>query len=151
MNRNIYITIVALSTTIFMNCSILHPTQSVRYSKIKEYSYFYIAQDNHLTSNQISEALKLSYSITKTDRQSELITEVLLKKGLIRIHQPQQKLLDKTLIVNYGQSNQRLLVTGNHIQEISIQLVDAHSQSIVFSCSAEEDGDTDDEDIVFAI
>ena len=89
-------------------------------------------------------------SETETLSPSEVISGKLIKKGMIRLPSLDRDILDKTLIVNYGESGRRTILVGEAI-EVTIQFVSAKKHSIVYVCTAEGKGSTEPENVRVAI
>ena len=91
-----------------------------------------------------------SYGITKTSNPSDLIAGILIKQGFIRLPELNSRLLDETLIVNYGESGRRNVNLGYSI-EVTIQFLSAKTNMPVCVCTAEGQGSTEADDIRIAI
>ena len=73
-----------------------------------------------------------------------------MKKGFIIVDSPKA---NKTLLVKYGQSDKRSVLggLGGYTLEVSIQMLDALTQELLFVCTAEGQGSTEADDIRVAI
>ena len=69
---------------------------------------------------------------------------------MIRLPELDPELLDKTLVVNYGESGRRNLNFG-YLIEVTIQFLQARTHSVVCICTAEGQGSTEADDIRIAI
>ena len=87
---------------------------------------------------------------SKTINPSDVISGTLLKHGFVRLPELDQSLLDKTLIVNYGESGRRSKLLGYTI-EVTIQFLSAKTKTVVCVCTAEGMGSTEADDIRIAI
>ena len=87
---------------------------------------------------------------TKTINPSDVISGIMLKQGYIRLPELNPEVLDKTLIVNYGESGRRNVNLGYSI-EVTIQFLSARTNMPVCICTAEGQGSTEADDIRIAI
>lgn len=139
---------------LFVGCSSLKAPIIQQNEPITAYSYFYITPSSELTSGT-SGVFGNGYGVygasyTNSINPSEVISGILLKNGFIRLPELDQKLLDKTLIVNYGESGRRDKGLG-YTLEVTIQFLSAKTYSVVCLCTAEGMGSTEADDIRIAI
>lgn len=92
-------------------------------------------------------------SSSKTLSPGAVIEGILLKKGLMTVDEVHPESIDKTLLVRYGESGRRDINggMGGYTLEVTIVLVSAKTSNIVYSCSAEGQGETEADDIRQAI
>ncbi len=137
-----------------VSCASLKKPIIQQNESVRSYSYFYITPTAELTSSSGgvygSHYGTFGSSKTNTINPSDVISGVLLKQGMIRLPELDPELLDKTLIVNYGESGRRNLNLGYSI-EVTIQFLQAKTRSIVCICTAEGQGSTEADDIRIAI
>ena len=145
------ITSIVISIVLLSGCGSLKSPIIQQNEPISSYNYFYITPTAELTSGS-SAVISGKYvaSTTKTINPSDVISGTLLKHGMVRLPELDQNLLDKTLIVNYGESGRRSLNLGYSI-EVTIQFLQARTHSIVCICTAEGQGSTEADDIRIAI
>lgn len=74
-----------------------------------------------------------------------------MKKKYIILSEIKQDLLEKTLVVTYGESGQRKTGFGGYTIEITIQFSDAKTSNLIAVCTAEGQGTTEADDIRKAI
>lgn len=128
------------------SCALLRtPTINV-YESLDNYKYVYITSTSELVSGRGI----YGASSTKSINPSDVISGFLIKQGYIRLSELNPQLLDKTLIVNYGESGRRNLNLGYSI-EVTIQFLSAKTNKPVCVCTAEGQGDTEADDIRIAI
>lgn len=131
-------------------CGPLKPVTTIQNETIGNYKYLYISPTKSLTSSSGATISGQYYSTSKSVNPSDVITGKLAKYGFILIPELKEELADETLIVNYGESGRRNRGLGYTI-EVTIQFVSFKSSSLVCSCSAEGQGDTEADDIRIAI
>lgn len=92
-------------------------------------------------------------STTKEVNPRNVIEGILLKRGLISTEEVEPGNESKTLLVKYGESGKRLIAggLGGYTLEVTIALVSAETNKIVYSCVAEGIGETEVDDIREAI
>ena len=149
MNRLVFYSFLWF-TMHYYACVSLNPPTSIQNQSIENFKYIFLSTTNSLTS---STGLTISgqfYSTSKSINPSDVITGILTKNGFIRLTELNADLLDQTLIVNYGESGKRSTGLGYTI-EVTIQFVSAKSNTLVASCTAEGQGETEADDIRQAI
>lgn len=154
MKHKFYIIILVFSSILFVGCRSLKAPIIQQNESISAYSYFYMIPSSELTSSS-GEVFGSGYGVygtsyTKSINPSEVISGIMLKNGFVRLPEIDQKLLDKTLIVNYGESGRRDKLFGYTI-EVTIQFLSAKTYSVVCICTAEGMGSTEADDIRIAI
>jgi hypothetical protein len=92
-------------------------------------------------------------SSSKEINPSNIIEGILLKRGLISTDTVTSENKDKTLIVKYGESARRDVAggLGGYTLEVTIAIVTAKTNEVVYSCIAEGQGSTEVDDIREAI
>ena len=128
-----------------LGCALQKPTVVIN-EDINNFSYVYITPTQTLSSGTGDQY----YSVDKSINPNDVISGVFSKNGFIKIPELKEELLDKTLIINYGESGRRDVGFGYAI-EVTIQLVSAKSNTLISSCTAEGMGSTEADDIRIAI
>lgn len=150
MRTIILLTFIILSICL-CGCVSLKPATSTKNGKIENYKYIYISPTNSLTSSSGASIGGQYYSSSKSVNPTDVITGILSKEGLIKIPELKPELTDETLIVNYGESGKRKTGLGGYTIEVTIQFISAKSHSLICSCTAEGQGETEADDIRQAI
>ena len=152
--RRIGILAIILISIFVNSCTTLKPPIIVKNNSFAEYKFVIIQQTNGLTSstgavygNQYG---VYGSSSSKSINPSDVISGILMKEGFIILSEIQPELIDKTLIVNYGESGRRNVAFGYTI-EVTIKFISAKSYEIIASCTAEGIGSTEADDIRIAI
>ena len=146
--------LLVFSSILFVGCSSLKAPIIQQNESITPYKYFYIMPSSELTSSS-GGVYGTGYGVygasyTKSINPSDVISGTLLKHGFVRLPELDQSLLDKTLIVNYGESGRRSKLLGYTI-EVTIQFLSAKTKTVVCVCTAEGRGSTEADDIRIAI
>ncbi len=154
MKQILTLTTIILSTFLLVGCGILKSPIIQQNEPINSYTYFYVTPTAEITttSGGVYGNRYGAYgsTTTKTLNPSDVISGFLLKQGMVRLPNLDSELLDKTLIVNYGESGRRSLNLGYSI-EVTIQFLQAKTHSVVCICTAEGQGSTEADDIRIAI
>ena len=128
----------------------MKPTVVNKVSSLDEYTYFYLTPTQEVTSNYGMTFSGSYYSSSKTINPSDIIAGTLMKKGFLRLPELDKNKLDKTFVVNYGESGRRNVNLGYSI-EITLQFVSAMDHSLICTSTAEGQGSTEADDIRIAI
>jgi len=144
-----------MSLSILMHsCAPLKVPTVVKNDEINEYKYMFITQTGSLSSGvgSVYGGNYGTYGATtnKSVNPSDVIAGALIKEGFVRLPELKAELIDETLIVNYGESGKRNRGLGYTI-EVTIQFISAKSNTLVSSCTAEGQGETEADDIRKAI
>ena len=151
MKKFFYLVLVAV---IMVACASMKAPIINQIESLDNYKYIYITPTSELTSGS-SGIYGGKYGLygggsTKTINPSDVISGIMLKQGYIRLPELNPELLDKTLIVNYGESGRRNVNLGYSI-EVTIQFLSARTNMPVCICTAEGQGSTEADDIRIAI
>ncbi len=143
--------VVCLVCVFFLfGCALKKPAV-VKNSAIEQYEYVYIQPTKDLTSSSAIGTNGYVYGTTKSVNPSDVIAGILMKNNYVILPEIKPDLLDKTLIVTYGESGQRKTGLGSSAIEITIQFTDAKTSKLLAVCTAEGRGETEADDIRKAI
>ncbi len=145
-----FLTIIILSCHL-CGCVSLKSATSTKNGTIENYKYIYISPTTSLTSSSGAAIGGQYFSSSKSVNPSDVITGILAKEGFIKIPELQPKLTDETIIINYGESGKRKTGLGGYTIEVTIQFISAKSHTLICSCNAEGQGETEADDIRQAI
>ena len=145
---------IILASILISGCAPLKAPTIIKNDTIEGYKYIFITPTSNLTSGS-GGVYGGQYgtdgsSTSKSVNPSDVITGILTKEGFIRLPELKTELTDETLIVNYGESGRRNRGLGYTI-EVTIQFISAKSNTLVCSCTAEGQGETEADDIRQAI
>ena len=154
MKNLVTLTTIIVTAILLVGCSTLKAPIIQQNEPVSSYIYFYVTPTSELTSSSggVYGGLYGTYggTTTKSLNPSDVISGVLLKQGMIRLPELDPELLDKTLIVNYGESGRRHINLGYSL-EVTIQFLQAKTHSVICVCTAEGQGATEVDDIRIAI
>ena len=152
------ITIFLALLTFSLGCRISRPLLAPKVTvnaPLSDYKYVIIPNTENRTSNNstyYSGNLNMyRTSTTQSVNPKDIISGILLKKGFILLPETKNELLDKTLIVNYGESGKRMTGLGGYTLEVTISFVSAKGYNVIGTCVAEGQGSTESDDIRIAI
>lgn len=135
----------------FNGCASLKPPTTIINGPIQSYKYIYISPTSSLTSSAGATIGTQYYSSSKSVNPVDVITGILSKEGFIRLPELKPEITDQTIIINYGESGKRKTGLGGYTIEVTIQFVSAKSNTLICSCTAEGQGETEADDIRQAI
>ena len=151
-NFKLWITMACVAI-LFGGCRALKSPVIVINAPLEGYEYVFIKPTQELTSGKGSTLGGRNGVYSETIRSinpSDIISGELIKQGFVILPELKQELNDRTLIVNYGESDRRNRGLGYTI-EVTIQFVSAGSHELVCSCTAEGQGAIEADDIRLAI
>ena len=150
--------LVITFTIILINgCAVLQEPIIKKNESIDKYQYVVIPA----TSSKVSSTGGIyggqygvyGLSTSKEVNPSAVIEGILLKKGLVSVNEIRPEIIDKTLIVRYGESGRRDVAggLGGYTLEVTIIFISAKTNNTIYSCTAEGQGETEADDIRQAI
>lgn len=148
--KSIRILAISLLSILITSCASLKPPSSFSNGDAKKFKYIFISPTSSLTSSAGISISGQYYSSTKSVNPSDIITGMLSKEGFIRLPELKSDLTDETLIVNYGESGRRNTGLGGYTIEVTIQFISAKTNTLICSCTAEGQGETEADDIRIA-
>lgn len=150
-------TFLLLLSVLASGCASLKEPEITKRGEINVYSFVVLPNAASLSSisggvygNQYG---VYGSSSSKEINPSNIIEGILLKRGLISTDAVTSENKDKTLIVKYGESGRRDVAggLGGYALEVTIAIVTAKTNEVVYSCVAEGQGSTEVDDIREAI
>lgn len=141
--------------TFFSSCYSLKEPIITRNIDIDNYKYFLVSETGEKTGSS-SAVYGNQYGVygegkTKSVNPADIITGTLIKNGLIKLTETSPELLDKTMLVNYGESGKRTVGLWGYTLEVTIQFISAETKELICTCTAEGIGSTEADDIRKAI
>lgn len=154
-----------ISTGIFMlffiifssGCAILKAPQINNAGDLSQYRFMILPKTNNLSSSSGS-VYGSQYGIygssaSKEVNPSQIIEGILLKRGIVSAESVKPETEERTILVKYGESGKRDIAggLGGYTLEVTIALISAKTNEVVYSCTAEGQGSTEVDDIREAI
>ena len=135
----------------FTSCVTLKDAEVTKTKDLNEYRYIIVNSTETLNSSVGAIVYGGGYFLTgKSVNPGDVISGYLIKKGFVILKEKENDLINKTLIVNYGESGRRDVFWGYTI-EVTIQFLTANTNEVVCVTTAEGIGDTEADDITKAI
>ena len=145
---------VVCSILMLGSCAPLRLPVIVKKTPVEMFKYAYITPTKELSSSTGSTYCGqygvYGSSTTKSVNPSDVIAGILIQRGYVILPELNPKLVEETLIVNYGESGRRNRGLGYTI-EVTIQFISAKTNEMVCFCTAEGQGSTEADDIRQAI
>lgn len=138
-------------------CVTLKEPEITKHANIDQYSFVVLPKTNSLSSTSGGvygdQYGVYGGSTSKEINPSHVIEGILLKRGLVSTDGVKPNDESKTLLVKYGESGRRDVAggLGGYTLEVTIALISAKTNKIVYSCVAEGQGATEVDDIREAI
>ncbi len=143
---------LAFVVTLLFSCSPkLLPTKVERIAGLDGYLYAVVPTTGTKNSTLTSIYNGYGGSTSQSANPRDIIAGALLKKGYIILPEVNNEYIDKTFIVNYGESGKRKTRLGGYTLEVTISFVSAKNYKALCSCVAEGQGSTEADDIRIAI
>ena len=135
----------------FTSCVTLKDAEVTKTKDLNEYKYIIVNSTETLNSSVGATVYGGGYfSIGNSVNPGDVISGYLIKKGFVILKEKENDLINKTLIVNYGESGRRDVFWG-YTTEVTIQFLTANTNEVVCVTTAEGIGDTEADDIKKAI
>lgn len=150
--RNILIALIPL---LFASCVSLQPVRVIRNSSLDQYTYFYITPTETKTGSS-GGVYGNGYGVygssrSKSTNPADIISGYLIKRGLVRLPEVKSDLADKTMIINYGETERRSTGLGGYTIEVTLQVLSAKTSDVICVITGEGQGETEADDIRIAI
>lgn len=121
---------------------------------LRPYKYAYIRPTNPITYSTQGSYDKVNKVYTPSTVESlnpaDLIDGNMMKRGFVILPEIDPKLIDQTVVVNYGESGDRQAFLV-HTTEITIQILSASTNEILTLCVVEKTGSSKADEIRNAI
>ena len=146
-----------LISFLLSGCAILKEPEIVKRGDIQDYKYVVLPGAASLTSSSGgiygNEYGIYGSSSSKQLNPRSIIEGILLKKGLLSVESVTEEKRNRTLIVKYGESGRRDVAggLGGYTLEVTIAIITANTDGLIYSCVAEGQGSTEVDDIRDAI
>ena len=119
---------------------------------VTEYEYVYIPETGNVSGSVVVPGTYGVSGYSKEINPGSIIEGILLKRGFKSLDSLRPDFLDKTLVVQYGESGTRKVgFLGGYTIEVTISFYSAKEYETVYSCTAEGIGSTEADDIRKAV
>ena len=120
-------------------------------STLNGYKYFYITPTEEKTSTTGYVYNGIGGSTTHSVNPADIITGCLVKKGYTRVPELKHENLDKTFVINYGETGRRKASLFAYTIEVTLQFISADTHEVLCVSTAEGCGETEADDVRIAI
>jgi hypothetical protein len=138
-------------------CATLKAPEITNRGDLGQYSFVVLPKTSSLSSGS-GRVYGNQYGVyggssSKQVNPSHVIEGILLKRGLVSTDAVNPGQESKTLLVKYGESGRRDVAggLGGYTLEVTVTIVTAKTNEVVYSCVAEGQGSTEVDDIRIAI
>lgn len=133
-------------------CGVSQYASIQRKTSLDGYKYFYTIHTSQLSSGSgfVSGGQYGAFggSSSKSVNPSDVISGYMMKQGFIRLEALDEQMLNEALIIAYGESGRHKRVLGlGYAIEVTLQFLDASSNTIVLTSTAAGMGETEADDI----
>lgn len=146
---------LAIASFLFCGCYTLLPptTTKSQTENLTDFSYFYMTGTGTKVGTSSSYDYGTGYvsSTTKSVNPSDIISGYFIKQGYMRLGELNPQLMEKTLIISYGETGTRSVGLFAYTTEITIQMMSGKTNTLVCTTTAEGIGDTEADDVRKAI
>lgn len=115
------------------------------------YRYFYITPTEEKTSTSGYVYNGIGSSSTHSVNPADLITGCLVKRGFTRVPELKEENIDRTFVVNYGETGRRQASIFAYTIEVTLQFIAADTHEVLCVSTAEGCGETESDDVRIAI
>ena len=150
--KGLKLALVLLTGLIMTSCGITLMAPTVNISvPLTGYKYFYVTPTEEKTSTSGYVYNGIGGSSTHSVNPADIITGCLVKKGYTRVPVLKEENLDRTFVVNYGETGRRQASWFAYTIEVTLQFIAADTHEILCVSTAEGCGETESDDIRLAI
>lgn len=118
---------------------------------LTEYKYFYVTPTEEKTSTSGYIHNGNGGSTTHSVNPTDIITGCLIKRGYTRVPELKEGNLDKTFVINYGETGRRQINWLAYSIEVTLQFIAADTHEVLCISTAEGCGETESDDVRLAI
>lgn len=149
--KNIY-RLLPIFAILLMGCSTLKSPVVTRFNNrsICDYKYFYVVPTSNISSSSGMYIYGIGETTTTTVNPADVISGFLFKKGFIRVHEVLPENASSTMIISYGETGRRMFDL-EYSTEVTIQITDASTQTLIAVTTAEGKGQTEADNVRMAI
>lgn len=144
--------LVIIAGALITSCGVtlLAPTVNMTVP-LNEYKYFYVTATEEKTSTTGYLYNGIGGSTTHSVNPADIITGHLVRKGYIRVPELKAENLNRTFVVNYGETGRRKASLFAYTIEVTLQFIAADTHNVLCVSTAEGCGGTESDDVRIAI
>ena len=145
-----FIAIIAGVLITSCGVTLLAPTIKINVP-LSGYKYFYVTPTEEKTSTSGYIYNGIGSSTTHSVNPADIITGCLVKRGFTRVPELKEEHLDRTFVVNYGETGRRQASLFAYTIEVTLQFIAADTHEVLCVSTAEGCGSTESDDVRLAI
>lgn len=143
---------IIMSLFLLSSCGVKLLAPSVTITKpLYGYKYFYVTATEEKTSTSGYVYDGIGSSKTRSVNPADIISGSLISKGFTKVPELKSENLDRTFIVNFGETGRRDVGLFASTIEVTLQFVAADSHDVLCISKAEGCGETEADDVRMAI
>ena len=141
-----------IAGVLITSCSVtlMAPTVNVTIP-LNGYKYFYVTPTEEKSSTSGYVYNGIDGSTTHSVNPADIITGCLVKRGYTRVPDLKEENLDRTFVVNYGETGRRQASLFAYTIEVTLQFIAADTHDVLCVSTAEGCGETESDDVRLAI
>lgn len=141
-----------LFVILLIGCSTLKKPIVTRFNNlsIRDYTYFYVVPTSNISSSSGVYINGIGETTSNSVNPADVISGFFFKNGFIRVHEVLPENASSTMIISYGETGRRMFDLG-YSTEVTIQITDASTQTLIAITTAEGKGMTDVDNVRIAI
>lgn len=144
--------LLVLFVIFLTGCSALKAPVVTRFNNlsISDYKYFYVVPTSNISSSSGVYINGVGETTVTSVNPADVISGFFFKNGFIRVHEVLPENASSTMIISYGETGRRM-IDLMYSTEVTIQITDASTQSLIAVTTAEGKGLTEVDNIRIAI
>lgn len=144
--------LLLLFAILLMGCGTLKTPVVTRFSNrsICDYQYFYVVPTSSVSSSSGVYIYSTGETTTTTVNPADVISGFFFKNGFIRVHEVLPENASSTMIISYGETGRRMFDLA-YSTEVTIQITDASTQTLIAVTTAEGKGPTEADNVRMTI
>lgn len=147
--------LLCAGVVLFTSCLSIAPTSISRNGSLEGYRYFYVTPTAERTSvsGDVWGGKSGTYGATTSNsiNPADLIAGYLMGRGYVRVPEVKAENANQTMIINYGDGNNREGFWTERAVTVTIQIINGKTNDLLCVCKAEAKGGDDARATRFAI
>ena len=150
--KGLKLALLLMSSLIMTSCGVKLMAPSAYISEpLTGYTSFYVTPTEETPSTSAYAYNGIGSSTTHSVNPADIITGCLVKKGYTRVPELKEENLDRTFVVNYGETGRRQANWFAYTIEVTLQFIAADTHDVLCVSTAEGCGETESDDVRIAI
>jgi hypothetical protein len=146
----LFLAIIAGALITSCGVTLMAPTVNITVP-LNGYKYFYVTPTEEKSSTSGYVYNGIGGSTTHSVNPADIITGCLVKRGYTRVPELKEENLDRTFVVNYGETGRRQASLFAYTIEVTLQFIAADTHEVLCVSTAEGCGETESDDVRLVI